>query len=190
MFYSLITIKSGDVKMINRLSIILLLGLSLAACSGSETKEETSDAEVVDNSTTVDSGDTGATATGIGDEGAASVNPLDDPQSPLYIRVIYFEYDSSEIRGEYRAAVEAHANYLANNPNTIINLEGHADERGSREYNLALGEKRAQAVKRQMVLLGASAGQIRVVSYGEERPVIDGHDESSWAQNRRVEIIY
>lgn len=175
--------------MLNRLFIITLLGISLAACSGSETKEETTEAEVVDNSTPV-STDEGAVTTGTGDSTTTYASPLDDPQSPLYIRVIYFEYDSSDIRSEYRAAVEAHAQYLANNPNTIINLEGHADERGSREYNLALGEQRANSIKRQMVLLGASAGQIRVVSYGEERPVIDGHDESSWAQNRRVEIIY
>jgi peptidoglycan-associated lipoprotein len=79
---------------------------------------------------------------------------------------------------------------MAANPNVVVTLEGHADERGSREYNLALGERRAESVRRQMAILGASGSQFRVVSYGEERPAIDGHDEYAWSQNRRVEIIY
>ena len=86
--------------------------------------------------------------------------------------------------------IEAHSTYLSQNPGTTIVLEGHADERGSREYNLALAERRAQSVKQQMVLLGAASSQLRLVSYGEERPEVDGHDESSWQQNRRVEILY
>jgi peptidoglycan-associated lipoprotein len=86
--------------------------------------------------------------------------------------------------------VDAHATYLASHPGTTITLEGHADERGSREYNLALGERRALALRRQLVLLGATAGQIRTVSYGEERPVAEGHDEQSYSLNRRAEILY
>jgi peptidoglycan-associated lipoprotein len=118
------------------------------------------------------------------------MSSLDDPQSLLAVRIIYFEYDSSDIKSEDRATIEAHAAYLVANPNTNVTLEGHADERGSREYNLALGERRAQTVKRQMTLLGASPNQISTVSYGEERPAIEGHDDYSWSQNRRVEIIY
>ena len=84
--------------------------------------------------------------------------------------------------------VEAHGRYLADNANASVTLEGHADERGSREYNIALGERRANAVRQLMTLIGANGAQIRVVSYGEERPAVDGHDESAWTQNRRVEI--
>ena len=124
------------------------------------------------------------------DTGGFRGNALDDPESPLQVRVIYFDYDASEVRREYQAAVEAHARFLANNPTTAITLEGHADERGSREYNLALGERRANAVRRYVVLLGASAEQLRSVSYGEERPVSEAHDDAAWALNRRVEIIY
>ena len=120
----------------------------------------------------------------------SAMERLNDPTDPLSQRIIYFDYDSSEIAAEYRSTVEAHAAFLAANPSLTVSLEGHADERGSREYNLALGERRAQSVKRQMVLLGAAAAQIRTTSYGEERPVVDGHDEGSWSQNRRVEIIY
>jgi len=131
-----------------------------------------------------------AQAHGMEESGGLAVSSLDDPNSPLAVRVIYFDYDSSEVKAEYREAVEAHATYLSRHPDTIVTLEGHTDERGSREYNLALGERRANAVRRQMVLLGASAGQIRTVSYGEERPQAEGHDEQAYAQNRRVEIKY
>ncbi|MGH8582540.1 MAG: peptidoglycan-associated lipoprotein Pal [Gammaproteobacteria bacterium] len=105
-------------------------------------------------------------------------------------RVIYFDYDSDAIRPAYRKIVEAHAAYMAAHPDAVITLEGHADERGSREYNLALGERRAQAVREQLTLLGGSAAQVRTVSYGEERPANEGHDEQAYAMNRRVEIIY
>ena len=117
-------------------------------------------------------------------------HPLDDPKSPLAARTIYFEYDSAEILESERAVIETHARYLAEHPGTSITLEGHADERGTREYNVALGEGRASAVRRVMTLFGSSGQQIRTVSYGEERPAATGHDESAWRLNRRVEIIY
>ncbi|MBM5811793.1 MAG: peptidoglycan-associated lipoprotein Pal [Gammaproteobacteria bacterium] len=104
--------------------------------------------------------------------------------------VIYFDYDSSDIRPEFAAAVSAHAHHLAANPALRLRLEGHTDERGAREYNIALGERRAQAVRRALLLQGAADGQIATVSYGEERPAVDGSDESAWARNRRVEIAY
>jgi peptidoglycan-associated lipoprotein len=122
--------------------------------------------------------------------GSGGSGDLNDPNSPLSTRVIYFEYDSDEVKEEYRAAVEAHVAYLTSHPDTVMTLEGHADERGSREYNLALGERRAMALRRQMGVLGASTGQIRTVSFGEERPAMDGHDESAFSMNRRVEIVY
>jgi peptidoglycan-associated lipoprotein len=134
--------------------------------------------------------DSRARAQGVEGSGELGGSPLDDPTGSLSVRTIYFDYDSDAVRVEFRPVVEAHANYLATHPNTAITLEGHADERGSREYNLALGERRALSVRRQMVLLGASAAQIRTVSYGEERPAIEGHDEQSYAQNRRAEILY
>ena len=173
----------------------LLLGL-LSACE-TTTKKDDGGAAVEDRSsgsaTTADHPDDyqeGATSYGTGADSLGGISELDDPQNPLSIRVIYFEYDSSEIQEQFREVVEAHSAYLANNPNVTVVLEGHADERGSREYNLALGERRAQTVKRQIALLGVPNTQIRTTSYGEERPAVDGHDEASWSQNRRVEILY
>lgn len=122
--------------------------------------------------------------------GGFTGNPLTDPNSPLSQRVVYFEFDSSEVSSEDRAVISAHANYLASNPNVSIVLEGHADERGSREYNIALGERRAKAVQQLMLLQGVAQKQIQVISFGEERPVALGHEEESWSLNRRVEILY
>jgi peptidoglycan-associated lipoprotein len=114
---------------------------------------------------------------------------FDDPSTFLSKRVIYFQYDTTDVSAEYQPIVLAHANYLARNPNISVLLEGHTDERGSREYNLALGERRAQSV-RQLMQLTALPNQLEVVSYGEERPTTMGHDESAWQLNRRVEIVY
>jgi peptidoglycan-associated lipoprotein len=126
-------------------------------------------------------------APGAMERGSAGSSPADGSASG---RVIYFDYDRDEIRPEFRHIIESLVNYLANHPNTVVTLEGHTDERGSREYNLALGEKRALAVHRQIGLMGADAGHARTVSYGEERPAALGHDEHSYGLNRRVEIIY
>lgn len=104
--------------------------------------------------------------------------------------VFYFDFDQSVVRQEGFADLEAHARYLAQNPSASVRLEGHADERGTREYNIALGERRAQAVERLLVVNGAAAGQVETVSYGEEKPAVLGHDASSWSQNRRVELKY
>jgi peptidoglycan-associated lipoprotein len=113
------------------------------------------------------------------------------PQAGLLAqRVIYFDFDSSEIKGAGTDLVAAHAKYLAANPAIRVRLEGHTDERGSREYNIGLGERRAQSVRRALLLQGASDVQISTVSYGEERPAVPGHDEAAWAKNRRVEIVY
>jgi peptidoglycan-associated lipoprotein len=154
--------------------------LFLAACGGSKSTKP------------IDTPRAGIEDRGIStDEMSATVlgNP-DDPNSPLSVRVIYFDLDSSNVRSDFSATIEAHAAYLAANSDVSIRLEGHADERGSREYNLALGERRALAVRKRLVLLGASAAQVRAVSYGEERPVSGGSDENSYALNRRVEITY
>jgi len=103
---------------------------------------------------------------------------------------VYFEFDSASLTDEGRRIVEAHVAHLSANTRLMVTLEGHADERGTREYNLALGERRAKAVARMMRVLGVNSERLKVNSYGEEKPVDNGHDESAWRQNRRVEIIY
>ena len=149
--------------------------LSLAACGGSETTKP----GVEDKSV-------GAGATDTGVKGKA----LDAKADVLSKRRVYFAFDSSAVDAENRAIVEAHAAYLAANKNVKVVLEGHADERGTREYNLALGERRAQAVERMVKALGVSADRIKTVSYGEEKALAMDHTEAAWALNRRVEIIY
>ncbi len=133
---------------------------------------------------------TGASTSGTTTGGSTQMDPLDDPSSLLAKRVIYFEFDSARIAPEFEEVLTAHARLLAANPDLAVVLEGHADERGSREYNLALGERRANAVNQLFTIQGVAARQTDVVSYGEERPAALGHDESSWHLNRRVEIVY
>lgn len=115
---------------------------------------------------------------------------LDQPDTPLAERVIYFEYDSAKVSEDSLAVLEAHGNFVAANGNVNLRLEGHADERGSREYNIGLGDRRAQSVRRILLFQGASTDQIDTVSYGEEQPAELGHDEASWSRNRRVELVY
>lgn len=177
-----------------RLANILVAVVLLAGCEAfGGKKQKPAPARVeqrsVDRAETETEVDT-AVSQGLADDAEISAAALDDPNSPLSVRVIYFDYDSSSIRAEYRETVAAYASYLASNAATSVTLEGHADERGTREYNLALGERRALSIRRQLVLLGASAGQIKTVSYGEERPMVDGHDDASYEQNRRVELVY
>jgi peptidoglycan-associated lipoprotein len=105
-------------------------------------------------------------------------------------RIIYFDFDSASVRSDAMPVIEAHAQYLISNPSVAIFLEGHADERGTREYNIGLGDQRGEAVRRLLVARGVSAQQISVVSYGEERPAVAGQDDFSYSQNRRVEIVY
>jgi len=105
-------------------------------------------------------------------------------------KVIYFDYDSYIVKPESQATIEAHAQYLKANQRSKVSLEGHTDERGSREYNLALGQKRADAVRQSLTLLGVSAAQIESVSFGEEKPAVAGSDEAAYAKNRRAEFFY
>jgi peptidoglycan-associated lipoprotein len=104
--------------------------------------------------------------------------------------IIYFDFDQSDLKPEYADLLARHAAKLSNNARNKVRLEGHADERGSREYNIGLGERRAQAVRRMLLIQGGASNQISTVSFGEERPAAMGSDEASWAQNRRVEIKY
>jgi peptidoglycan-associated lipoprotein len=105
-------------------------------------------------------------------------------------KVIYFDYDSFVVKAEFQSAIEGHAQFLKNNPRAKVSLEGHTDERGGREYNLALGQKRADAVRQSLSLLGVSAAQVESVSFGEEKPAIQGSDESAFSKNRRTEFFY
>ena len=168
----------------------VISALALVACEGMMGKKDdgaTTAPGVEERSTT---GAPDAQSRGLDGPSVFQGHPLDDPASLLSKRTIYFEFDSAEIAPEDREFIEAHSRYLADRPTAEVTLEGHADERGSREYNVALGEQRANAVRRLMGLLGASDQQIRTISYGEERPAALGHDESAWALNRRVEIDY
>lgn len=135
------------------------------------------------------------TAGGASGSGAASnVTSVDLTQSSKQAddanlkRVVYFDFDSFVVKDEYRGVVEGNAKLLNGDRNRRISIEGHTDERGGREYNLALGQKRAEAVQRALVLLGASDRQVEAVSFGKERPAVTGSDEAAWAQNRRAEL--
>lgn len=137
-----------------------------------------------------------AASEGAAGEGVTSAPLADDtasagPQGALLgKRIIYFDFDRAELKPEDAAIVTAHAQYLASHPATRVRLEGHTDERGTREYNIGLGERRAQTVRRALLLQGVAETQVATVSYGEERPAAAGSDEVAWAQNRRVEIVY
>lgn len=172
-----------------KLLLVITASLLLAACSSHNTKKDSAQtgARVEDRGA---AGANGAASQGLADQNGANGGALNDPNSPLAVRVIYFDYDSANIRADFNDTIAAHAAYLAANPNTVVTIEGHTDERGSREYNLALGERRSLAVRKQLVLLGAAAGQIKTVSYGEERPAVDGHDEAAYGKNRRAELVY
>src|SRR5713226_1689598 len=113
-----------------------------------------------------------------------------DGTGPFARKVIYFDFDKSEIKPEFAAVVAAHARNLSSHPNMHMKLEGNTDERGTREYNIGLGERRAQAVRRALMLQGVAQSQLTTVSFGAERPAVEGDDEAAWAQNRRVELVY
>ncbi len=131
-----------------------------------------------------------------GQEGAATAggngidNPFADPSNPLSTRSIYFGFDSYDVEQKYMPAVQAHAQFLNAHPDVKIQIQGNTDERGGREYNLALGQKRSEAVKQRLQLLGVPSQNIEAVSYGKEKPVATGHSEEAWAQNRRADIVY
>ena len=161
------------------LTLLGIAALALTACGGAESTKPG-----------VDDKSVGADAAGTGSGTDVGGKALDAKADLLAKRRVYFAFDSSAVDGENRAIVEAHAAYLAANKNVKVVLEGHADERGTREYNLALGERRAQSVERMVKALGLTADRIKTVSYGEEKPVAMDHNEGAWALNRRVEIIY
>ena len=166
---------------------VLLLTLALFALAGCSSPT-VPDPDMTD--TPIDDG--GVDASGYDNDslGGGQDVPYDDPSAGELSSIIYFDFDSSEVRAMDTDTIARHAVQISGNMRTSVRLEGHADERGSREYNIGLGERRAQAVRRLLLLQGVAAGQISTVSFGEERPADDGSNEAAWAQNRRVEIIY
>ncbi|MGH8751848.1 MAG: peptidoglycan-associated lipoprotein Pal [Burkholderiales bacterium] len=166
---------------------VLLTGL-LAACASQEAKEQ-SKASVEDRTS---SSQAAVPQTQTAPTAAASVagDPLHDPGNVLSRRSVYYDFDSSAVKDTYQPLVAAHASYLSGNKGARVTVQGSCDERGSREYNLALGQRRADGVKKAMSLLGASSSQIQTVSFGKEKPKATGHDEASWSQNRRSDIVY
>lgn len=171
---------------------VAVLALGLAACQKPNQVKPEGDGSAATTGTG------GATTSGIGSEaGGAGTNAgaaLTAQQQALADlkakSVVYFDYDSSEIRAEYLDVVAAHAAYLVKYPAARVRLEGHTDERGSREYNIGLGERRGQAVRKALMLQGVADAQVATVSYGEERPAVEGSDEAAYAQNRRVELAH
>ncbi len=158
----------------------------LAACNKGSTLPDSGGSE------TAGPTEGGGVSTGLSPGTGITGSPLEQERARLLqTLVIYFDYDQTEIKPEFTQVVQAHGQRLAGaTPSMQVRLEGHTDERGSREYNIGLGERRAQAVRRALMLAGAQAGQITTVSYGEERPAATGSDEESWRLNRRVEIVY
>lgn len=165
------------------LSLAFVLAF-LAGCSSTDTTEGT------DTMDGTDGQDGGGVTTGTAERGGVtSGSGMDDDEMAELDTIIYFDFDQATLKPDARALLLAHAERLKENP-TDVRLEGHADERGSREYNMALGERRANAVRDFLVLQGVRRSDLEVISYGEERPLAMGNNESAWSQNRRVEIVY
>jgi peptidoglycan-associated lipoprotein len=171
--------------------VLLSLALAslLAACSSQEVKKDVPVADRTEG--TQQPAPTGTTSTTTPTQTPAiAANPLKDPANILSKRSVYFDFDSNVVKDEFRPVVQAHAKYMVDKKDTKIRIEGHGDERGSREYNLALGQRRAEAVKKTMTVLGVGESRIETVSFGEEKPANAGHEEAAWAQNRRADIKY
>lgn len=166
-----------------RLTLALIIALALAACK-STPEEVPAEPEPVDETPQVE------TQAAPDPRDYTDSRNFDNPESLLSKRVIYFDFDKSTIRPEFRGIVQAHAAYLASSGTARMTLEGHADERGTREYNLGLGERRGNAVSGLMSAQGGRGNQLTVVSYGEERPTCRVSDDECWGMNRRVEIVY
>ena len=178
---------------------VLMLGLALlAGCGNKGTKPDETGA--TDSAAAgSESSQSGLDSQGLGEgsaygqgaTGTAGAGGLEPGDRELLERtVIYFDFDSTRIRPEFSEVLAAHARYVSSLPNRTVRLEGHTDEQGSREYNIGLGERRAQAVRQVLMLQGVSATQITTVSYGEERPAVSGSDEEAWSLNRRAVIVH
>ncbi len=174
--------------LVQRTAAVALL-MALAAC-GSSVKLDEAPVEDRSAATASTGTDQGGTAMDQGSMDGVNVPGIDTPQPAGLERLVYFDFDSFDVRSDATPILEANARYLRANPNRKVNLEGHTDERGGREYNLALGQKRAESVRRALSLMGIPDSQMEPVSFGEEKPAAVGFDEGSYAQNRRVELVY
>ena len=169
--------------------LYVLIAVGAAACASKET--QTTSPTVTDRSTAVPStsaGGSSSSTTGVRPSQPPTVGSIDS--GALAKRSVYFDFDSMAVKDEYRSLVTAHSRNMTDKRDLRMRIEGNCDERGSREYNLALGQRRAESVKKIMTVLGVTDGRIETVSYGEEKPVAPGHDENAWAQNRRADIKY
>lgn len=176
----------------------LLLGVAIAGCSSVKLDETKAPIEDRNAGTTAPAGGTGGADARPQGERIPTItaqppenkDPLADPSSPLSKRSIYFDYDSFVVKDEYKAILEAHARYLSTNRTRKIVIQGNTDERGGREYNLALGQKRAEAVRKSLSVLGVPEAQLEAVSFGKEKPRATTSDEAGWAENRRADLAY
>ena len=167
-----------------QLLLVVMSGLMLAGCPKKpQTLPDASNAEQAPSTSTPTDGSE------VGDS-ALSAEARELQSAIQAGTIVYFDYDRAEIKPEFVPVVTAHAKYLNGGANRKVRLEGHSDERGSREYNIGLGERRAQAVRRALMLQGVTEAQITTVSYGEERPAVQGSDETAYGKNRRVELVY
>lgn len=181
-----------------RFSLVVLLvaaALALSACGGDKNLRDGDDMPAAGMGGQGDQGMGMNSGRAIDVRGLEGIDPDDrsmftDPNNPLSTRIVYFDLDQSAIPSRFSQAIQAHGRYLSEHPNVTLRLEGHTDERGTREYNVALGERRAESVQQALVLSGASARQFSTLSFGEERPAELGSNESAYAKNRRVEFIY
>jgi peptidoglycan-associated lipoprotein len=178
--------------------VIITIMTSLLMVAGCQTTPDEQSAAGVEDRSKPGAGKPGAQAQPVERPKIAAVDvtrkdpasALKDPSSVLSKRTIYFDYDRYDVKDEYRPLVEAHARYLRENPNAKMLIQGNADERGSREYNVALGQRRSDSVKKMLMLLGARDAQLESVSLGEEKPACGEHNEQCWAKNRRGEMLY
>ncbi len=171
-------------RTISTFALIVSSAVLLAACSSTKLDDKAN--APVQNGASNGAADTRA----VGTVNAGSVDPLNDPQGVLAKRSVYFDYDSYTVKPEYRTVIENHAKYLVAHKDRKVIIQGNTDDRGGAEYNLALGQKRAEAVRKALVLLGVSDAQVEAVSFGKEKPEALGQDESSYAENRRADIAY
>jgi peptidoglycan-associated lipoprotein len=166
----------------------LAVALLAAACASHEAKNNTA---VEDRSAAATPAPSASPrATGPVQQTAVAGNPLNDPNNILTKRSVYFDFDSNVVKEEYAPIVRAHAGFMASHAEARARIEGNCDERGSREYNLALGQRRAESMKKVMMVLGVTDSHIETVSFGEEKPAVAGHDEAAWSKNRRDDIRY
>ncbi|MDI3380680.1 peptidoglycan-associated lipoprotein Pal [Xenophilus aerolatus] len=169
-------------------SSISIASLAIAALiAGCSSGTKLNDAPVANAG--AGAGGTGGSASGVA---PVTIDPnAQTREGPVGVaRIVYFDFDSYTIKPEFQSLVDGHARFLKANPSRRISIEGHTDDRGGREYNLALGQKRSEAVRRALTLLGVSDAQIEAVSFGKEKPAAQGTGEDAWAQNRRAEIVY